>query len=62
MFSSQYLTIVAKIRTVVVTREDGDRRRWRRWLSKDLNKPFISEPNTPSLSHISRKVLQITMK
>ena len=42
MFSSKYLTIVVKIRTVVVTREDGDRRRWRRWLCKDRNKPFIS--------------------
>ena len=35
MFSSKYLTTVANIRTVMVTREDGDRRRLRRWLCKD---------------------------
>ena len=43
MFSSKYLTIVAKIQAVVVTtRADGDHRRWRRWFYKDGDKLFIS--------------------
>ena len=43
MFSSKYLTIVAKIQAVVVTtRADGDHRRWRRWFCKDRDKAFIS--------------------
>ena len=42
MFSSKYLTILAKIRALVVTHADDNHWRWRRWLCTDRNKPFIS--------------------